>query len=484
MVLKHQRSFNGDVYTLVHLDDDLLELKNLARIPKNNNKDIVFNVFSFSSINEFKIGIHKINQIDFAVLDIYLSDEFSQTGISVVHELKQLQPNIIILMSSNLDDPDSVLQSLNAGADEFLSKKTNKNDVVEKILLVRKSVILKRGINIYNKKEECIYNKYSGETMKKISKRIPQIINSAISSVYIEGESGTGKEVVVDLFEDYSKKIPFVKMNCGSISPSLLESELFGYVKGAFTGAVVNKPGLLESASGGWFFLDEVASLSASAQVALLRVLENQEVTRLGESFARKINVRFISASNIPLIKRVKEGKFRNDLWQRLCETEIILKPLRERKNEIPDLILFFCKTMRGGPYKIENTAMNVLCQLPWNEGNVRELRNCLRAMTEHQTQMVLTPMGIPERILLKSKDLNFLNNNEIETEYIKVPIKNEFGIYLNYENMVDILLREYIKKTSTEKLSITKIAKNLGMARSTLQIKIKKFKKNKLGLV
>ena len=473
MVLKHQHSSDGDVYTLVHLDDDPLELKSLSRSLKNNNRKVSFYVIPFLSISEFKAGIQKIKKIDFAILDIFLSDESSQTGLSVVDELKKYHPNVIILMSSNLDDPDSVLQSLRAGADEFLSKKIEKNDLLEKILLVRKSIILKRGMDIHDKKEEYINKKYSGETMRKISKRIPQIINSAITSVYIEGESGTGKEVVVDLFEDYVKKIPFVKMNCGSISPSLLESELFGYVKGAFTGAMINKPGLLESASGGWCFLDEVASLSASAQVALLRVIENQEVTRIGESFARKVNIRFIAASNVPLMQKVDEGNFRNDLWQRLCETEIILKPLRERKNEIPDFILFFCKTMRGGPYKIESTAMNVLCQLPWNEGNVRELRNCLRAMTEHHSEKVLTPMSIPERILLKNKDLNVLMN-ESNDNFIMVPIKDDIGNNLNYEMMIDILLKKYIQKVSKDKINITKTAKKLGIARSTLLIKMK----------
>ena len=231
---------------------------------------------------------------------------------------------------------------------------------------------------------------------------------------------------------------------------------------------------MLESASGGWFFLDEVASLSSSAQVALLRVLENQEVTRIGESFPRKINVRFIAATNVPLHHRVEEGKFRNDLWQRLCETEIILKPLRERKNEIPDLISFFCKTMRGGPYKIENTAMNVLCQLPWSEGNVRELRNCLRAMTEHQTHKILTPMGIPERILLKNKDIT--ENND-DTGLIIIPLKDEFGNLQTFEQMTDLLLKKYIHLTSNDKINISQLAKQLGIARSTLQIKIKKNK-------
>ncbi|APJ03241.1 sigma-54-dependent transcriptional regulator [Silvanigrella aquatica] len=472
---KSKQSSKSNAYTVIHLDDDPLELKNLARILKNHTKDVTFELHSFISIADLKNGIEKLNKIDFAILDIFLSDELSLTGISVVQELKKIHPNIIILMSSNWDEPDSVLQSLRAGADEFLSKKIRNHDLIEKILMVRKSIILKRGIHILDKKEEFIFNKYSGETMKKISKRIPQIVNSAITSVYIEGESGTGKEVIVELFEDYVQKSPFIKMNCGSISPSLLESELFGYVKGAFTGANTNKAGLLESASGGWFFLDEVSSLSDSAQVALLRVLENQEVTRIGESFARKVNIRFIAASNVPLIHKVAEGKFRNDLWQRLCETEIILKPLRERKNEIPDLILYFCKVMRGGPYTIEKTAMNVLCQLPWSEGNVRELRNCLRAMTEHQSQKVLTPLSIPERILEKNHPEKIGKSNG--DFYIKVPIKNEKGINLKYNEMVDILLSEYIKKTGLGKINITKLSKELGIARSTLQLKLKSFK-------
>ena len=152
MVLKHQHVSDGDVYNLVHLDDDPLELKSFARVLKNNHLNVTFNIFSFLSIHDFKIGVKKISKIDFAILDIFLSDEASQTGISVVQELKHDHPNIIILMSSNLDDPDSVLQSLRAGADEFLSKKVDKSDIVEKILQVKKLAFLKSGLNIQDKK--------------------------------------------------------------------------------------------------------------------------------------------------------------------------------------------------------------------------------------------------------------------------------------------------------------------------------------------
>ena len=317
--------------------------------------------------------------------------------------------------------------------------------------------------------------------MRKICQRVPQIINSAISSVYIEGESGTGKEVVADLFGSFARNTPFVKLNCGSIAPSLLESELFGYVKGAFTGALSNKAGIIETASGGWVFLDEVASLSKSAQVALLRVLENQEVIRLGESHSRKINVRFIAASNVCLSHLVEEGKFRNDLWQRLCETEIILKPLRERRSEIPELIEYFCKNMRGGPYQIEKTAMNVLSQMPWDDGNVRELRNCLRAMTENQNNGILSPMGIPERILIKSKlKKNLTYQKDIRENHILVPIKDIHGNHLKLKDMHELLLNNYFNMLKSEKVNLTALAETLGIARSTIQIKFKKYLKKK----
>jgi DNA-binding NtrC family response regulator len=477
-----QNSPSLNFFTLLHLDDDPLELRALARHFQKEHSLVPFQVHSFLSLKEFKAALGKLHKVDFAILDICLSDQLSQNGISVVGELKKYHPNSIVFISSNLDDPDSVLQSLRAGADEFLSKRIKPQHLLEKILHVRTSVLLKRGDHQESTDQfSFVENKYCGESVSKISKRIPQIIRSAVTSVYIEGESGTGKEIVADLFSKYAKNTPFVKMNCGSISQSLLESELFGYVKGAFTGAVADKLGVIEAASGGWLFLDEVASLSASAQVALLRVLENQEVTRIGESFAKKVNLRFIAASNVPLMQAVEAGTFRNDLWQRLCETEIILKPLRERRNEIPHLISFFCRTMQGGPYQIDQTALNVLCQLPWSEGNVRELRNCLRAMTEHQIQGVLSPMSIPERILSKTNHIFFNKQSKvIEKTEIVLPIHDKQGKYLSYPELCHLLLKNYVEILFSKGFKISCIAKTLKIARSTLQIKLKTIIKQK----
>lgn len=479
MSIKHQYHLDKDVFYVIHVDDDILELRSLARNLQTNKNNLKILITSCLNATEFKNALTELKILDFVILDIHLSEKENITGISLVKEVKRYHPNAIILMSSNLDDPATILQSLRAGADEFISKKINNQNLLEKLLLIRSTIFNKRGIIGLDKKEKNLSKKFSGETIKKISRRIPQIVNSAITSVYIEGESGTGKEVVAELFEDYIKGLPFVKMNCGSIAANLVESELFGYVKGAFTGALTNKVGLLEAASGGWLFLDEVASLSDSAQMALLRAIENQEVTRIGDSASRKINVRFIAASNVSLWEMVQEDKFRNDLWQRLCETEIYLKPLRERRSEIPDLILFFCKTMRGGPYNIEETALNVLCQLPWIEGNVRELRNCLRAMTEHQVNKILTPLGIPERILMKNNDNYYLLNKIENSGFIKLIYKDKAGEYYKYEELEEQLFEKIFDLYNSEsKKSISEFSKTFGLARSTVQIKIKKRKK------
>jgi DNA-binding NtrC family response regulator len=241
----------------------------------------------------------------------------------------------------------------------------------------------------------------AGATLRRLEGRIPALLASAVSCVHIHGESGTGKEVVAQLFKAAAHPKPFLSVNCGAIPPSLLESTLFGAVKGSFTGALADRKGYLEAASGGWLFLDEVASLSPVAQAALLRAIENQEIIRVGDHRPLTIDVRLISAANEDLRELVAAGRFRLDLWQRLSEVEVALPPLRERPEEIPELIDHLLASMPGhaeAPYQITSAAKNLLARQPWREGNVRQLRNCLRAMTEHRVGRLLTPQAIPPR--------------------------------------------------------------------------------------
>lgn len=243
--------------------------------------------------------------------------------------------------------------------------------------------------------DDCI-----GGTMSKIASRIPNIVSSALSCVHITGESGTGKEVVAQMFREAAGHLPFVAVNCAAIPESLLESVLFGSIKGSFTGSTRDQMGYFEAANGGWIFLDEVACLSKSAQAALLRAIENQEVMRLGENFTRPLTFRVISATNAPLRNLAMRGEFRLDLYHRLAEVELNLPPLRERLEEVPSIIDSLVKTLPGGPYRISPAAKSLLEVHSWSEGNVRQLRNCLRAMTEFQMGGFLTPQGIPRKIL------------------------------------------------------------------------------------
>lgn len=473
--------------TILHLDDDPLELRHMRRsLEEKKPHDFLFQLFSVTHQTDFNFYLKHLKDLDIVILDIHLNSE--KSGISLVSSVRKYHPNAIVVMSSNLDDPKHVLSSLQAGADEFLAKKKIEAPFLERLLSIQAQVFLKKGIWTQKDIQSNVNVSIAGNMMKQISFRIPKLVQSAVSSIYIQGESGTGKEVVADLLKQFLNQtlnqIPFVKLNCGTISQSLLESELFGFAKGAFTGANADKQGVIEAASNGWLFLDEVSCLSENAQIALLRVLENQEVTRLGETTARKVNVRFISASNIPLPLLVEKGQFRNDLWQRLCETEIILKPLRERKEEISELVHLFCEKMNGGPYAIEKTALDILTQLPWQQGNVRELRNCLRAMTEYHDHKVLSPLGIPDRILSVSLDKDdnskAMSSHDLSMESIssvQIPIKDADGNLFTYEKIESFIFQNIIEQVEKEngKVNLTQLARQLNLARSTLHSKIKK---------
>ncbi len=242
--------------------------------------------------------------------------------------------------------------------------------------------------------------RWAGKTMAQIAKRVPKIVSSAISCIHITGESGTGKEVVAQMFRKAVGEEPFIAISCATIPETLLEATLFGSIKGAFTGATKDIKGIFEEANGGWIFLDEVGCLSRSAQAALLRAIENQEVTPVGESRAKKLNFRVISATNASLMDLTRKGEFRLDLYNRLAEVEIYLPPLRERWEELPDLIQCLVETLPGAPYNISAAARRLLESHPWADGNIRQLRNCLRAMTEFHVEGTLTPQGIPRKIL------------------------------------------------------------------------------------
>jgi len=483
------------VLRVLHLDDDPFELERVQNALEKHPLACTFHVQSAATVEDFRKKLRLEPSTDIVILDIHVG-EAQDNGISLAAEMRRLSPRSVILICSTADDVATIADCLNSGADDFISKQSDKGELSLRVYNSYRLARLKQGDSEpSNKSAMSQLGKPHpiGATMERVAQRVPLIIDSAITAVFIKGESGTGKEVVADLFGSaLTSATPFVKVNCGAIAPSLLESELFGHIKGAFTGASLDKRGLFEAASGGWIFLDEVATLSPPAQVALLRVLENQEVLRVGSTKPVAISVRVLSATNETMEKLVRDGRFRADLWQRLRETEITLPPLRDRLGEIQAMIEHFCHGMPGGPYQVSGPAMEVLCNVSWREGNIRELRNCLRAMTEMHVDKLLTPLAIPERIWEElgekpaqttSATVATAKPTDAAASARPMPVL-EGTILLNwdrsaaqsYDFMADLLLLEMTRQLAGPRgrLSLRGLAQTIGMSRSTLSGRLK----------
>ncbi len=316
--------------------------------------------------------------------------------------------------------------------------------------------------------------------MKKIYELAKKVAPSS-STILILGESGTGKEVLAKYIHFCSKrKGPFVTINCAAIPEELLEAELFGYEKGAFTGAIKSKPGKFEIANKGTLFLDEIGDLSLKLQAKLLRVIQEKQVERLGSDHSIKVDVRILAATNKDLEKEVQEGRFREDLFFRLNVIPIKLPPLRERKEDIPLLTQFFLKRIceREGieEKKFTSQAIKALLNYPW-PGNIRELENFIERVVILSENNII---GIEDLSLstLSSKlqiRESLTEDKDMLIKYLSLPQISENGIELNK------LLKEievyYLKKALEISKGVkTKAAKLLGLNRTTFIEKLKKY--------
>ena len=312
------------------------------------------------------------------------------------------------------------------------------------------------------------------------------------STVMIFGESGTGKELIARALHQNSKRVrkPFIAVNCGAIPHELLESELFGYEKGAFTGASHTRIGRLELADEGTVFLDEIGDMPAALQVKLLRVLAEQEIDRLGGNKPIKVNIRFITATHRNLEETIKEGKFREDLYYRLNIIPIAIPPLRDRKSDIPLLVQHFlekCNATQGQEAKvISGETMHMLTNYSW-PGNIRELGNFIERMVVLSVGNNITPKDLPEKVLgeVPQENLPTIEKPRSElspTEMLQNGLRQSFFIGLpeggiNLKNAVE----EFERGLITEALDRTNWVKNkaaglLELNRTTLVEKIKKM--------
>jgi len=337
------------------------------------------------------LELASVKQFDFILSDVRMP---GMDGIQLVEVLKEKGIDVIVILMSAYGNINLALEAMRKGAYDYISKPFKTDEVVltlrkaaERERLRREVVRLRRRLMRTEGDPEIIA---ASSAMHAVLDEVHQVARFD-TSVLITGESGTGKELVAREIHRLSPRSqgPFVALNCGAISPYLLETELFGHARGAFTGAETDRIGLFEEADGGTLLLDEVGSLDVAFQVKLLRVLEQGEIRRVGETADRRVNARILAATNENLEAAVESGAFRNDLYYRLNVMHIHIPPLRERKEDIIPLVGYFVQTLnrrlRLKIAHISREAEATLLAASWR-GNVRELQNVI------ERAMILTP--------------------------------------------------------------------------------------------
>ena len=408
-----------------------------------------------------KTALTKIenNLFDLVLLDLKLPDI---DGIKVLKEIMQKKPYLPVIMISAEGTIHTAVEATKLGAYDFLEKPLDSERVLVTINNALKKGLLERekANLLKNVKEQYVM---VGESPQM--KHIRELICKAAatdSKVLIEGENGTGKELVARAIHTNSQRAagPFIAVNCAAIPETLIESELFGYKKGAFTGAVNDKPGKFQMAEGGTIFFDEVGDMSLMTQAKVLRVLEEDVIEMVGGNELIPVDVRVIAATNKELEKEMKQGNFREDLYFRLNVLEIKVPPLRERKEDIPLLVQHFMQLFCQGHGVAEKfitpRAMDKLMDYSW-PGNVRELKNLIEKL------MIL------------------VDSPKIEPSDIASVIKNYPVIKSNNVSSLKQARQDFEREFIREKLvianwNVTKAAKMLGIPRTYLYKKIKKF--------
>ncbi|GAW66641.1 acetoacetate metabolism regulatory protein AtoC [Geoanaerobacter pelophilus] len=367
-------------------------------------KSIGFTVKGCSS-GQDGLGVLSGEPFDIVITDLFLPD---LNGIDILSRVKESSPRTEVILVTGYGSAETAVQAMKKGAYDYITKPLNIEELriiidkaLEKGQLVSENVYLKKQLREKYEFANIIGN---SQAMQQLFSRMKRIIKTD-STVLILGESGTGKELVAKAihFNGNRKDKPFIAVNCSAIPENLLESELFGHVKGAFTGAVKEKVGKFEAANYGTIFLDEIGTLPMHLQTKLLRVLQEQELERVGSNKQIKLDVRVVSATNVNLEEEVARGNFREDLFYRLNVIPIVIPPLRERIEDILPLTKHFleknCRSMQRPIMHIDKEALEALEAYPWN-GNVRELENIIERIVALTEGDLITLRDLPANIV------------------------------------------------------------------------------------
>ena len=411
-------------------------------------------------------------EVDLVLLDLNLGP---RSGLEVLAALRDIDPELLVIIITGYGTVESAVEALKMGAYDYI-KKPFKADAIRLIVkLALETRSLRREVRHLRRESKAppadLEMIGTSPAMMQVYHQVREVAKHETATVLITGESGTGKELVARAVHDLSrrKERPFVEINCGSLPFNLLETELFGHERGAFTDAKTRKIGLFEEASGGTIFLDEIGEMDMGLQVKLLRVLEDRRIRRLGGTRNIDINARVVAATNRDLKGAIAVREFREDLYYRLNVFPIHLPPLRERREDIPPLLDHFLKRFSREFHKnireVSRDALDLLMRYHW-PGNVRELRNLVERICIMHQDEVIRPEGLPKEIF---------GDNLRRAEGIPTDIPPA-GIDL--EKLVENLERELIGKAlAITGGNVAKTARLLNVARGTLRYKLEKYR-------
>ena len=416
------------------------------------------------------LTLFKEDSPDITLLDIHLPDV---SGITVLQGIKEVHKDALVIMITAFGDIQTAVKTIKLGAYDFVEKPFNIDKLKILVAKALETVSLRKEVSQFRSQLSLKYGFDSiigqSEEMQKIFEIIKKITKSDATTIMLQGESGTGKDLVAKVIHYQSSRgdRPFMEINCTALPETLIESELFGYERGAFTDAKAMKKGLFELADGGTIYLDEIGDMKPSTQAKLLKIIESKMFKRIGGVKDIIVDVRIIAATNKNLAEEVKNGNFREDLYYRLKVIPVFILPLRERQNDIPVLAKYFInefnrefkKNLKG----ISKETEKYFKEYPW-PGNVRELKNIIeRAMILESEEDYILPEHLP--IEFTSGEVATANVKNIG---IKIPPGG-----LDIEEVEKELIRQAVDITRGNQ---TKAARLLNITRDALRYRLQKF--------
>lgn len=459
---------NPDKPKILIVDDEI----KMTRLLEINLKE-KYSLFTASNCQE-ALNILKAQEIDLILTDLKLP---GKDGIALMEEVKALNPDLPVILMTAYGTIESAVEAMKKGAFDYLLKPVKMKEV--ELVLERAQThysLLKENLRLKKELDE----RYGFETIITADPRMEKIIRTSIQiaqtnePVLIEGESGTGKELLARGIHKCSPRArgPFIAINCAAIPKELMESELFGYERGAFTGAFQTKKGKFEIAKNGTLLMDEIAEMPYNLQAKILRAIEQYEITRIGGLAPLKINPRLICTTNRNLKEEVEKGNFRPDLYYRLNVLNIKIPPLRERPQDIPLLVKHFIdkyKNLSEQPkIEIPREVLKLFPLYDW-PGNVRELENCLKRMIILSSDGTLRIENIPAEIFNAFREKEILVLPKEELKILKKKARQQAAAEVEKKFAITLLIKN--------KGNISKASREAGMNRRQFQALLKRNK-------